>query len=193
MRVQWAHLSLLIVCLPCLGQPAPQLSQQALTADQQAIYRAFLASYSNGSGSIVNLSSQTTAFHPDDTDLKGCLAGMDLSPAESSMIHSVPSDLLPARGFRLVDPARQLKEVKRNDPGTLIQQGDSVDDAVKRGFASGLLNLSEIIFSSNHRYAAFQYSFYCGRLCGNGALLIYENVNGTWKEAKDKHCSFWES
>ncbi len=124
-------------------------------------------------------------------DLKGCLADMDLSLPTA--LHALTTDVLPAAAFQLVDPKKQEKEVKRNDPGTLIQNGVPVDKAVRQGFAAGLLSLSEIAFSKDHRFAAFQYSFHCGNLCGHGALVIYGNVDGTWKELKGKRCSFWEA
>jgi hypothetical protein len=176
-----------------LAQTKPQLSGDPLTAEQMAVYRTFLATYSNGSGSKINLGNQTIEFRPSDMDLRGCLAGMDFAVPDPSAVHSLTKEILPGSAFQLVDAKKQEKQVKQNDPGTLIRKGVPVDAAVRQGFAAGLLSLSEIAFSRDHHFAALQYSFYCGSLCGHGALVIYENVDGAWKEAKAKRCSFWQS
>ena len=38
------------------------------------------------------------------------------------------------------------------------------------------------IFFDNGRKVLFYYSNYCGRLCGEGVLAIYEKVNGKWTQ-----------
>jgi hypothetical protein len=187
------YAAVLLCAFGCLAQPKPRLSNQPLTSEQQAIYRTFLATYDNGAKSTVNLGNETTTFKASDSDLKGCLSGIDLTLPDPSVLHSLTSDVLPGTGFRLVDPKKQEKEVKQSDPGTLIRKGVPVDAAVRQGFAAGLFSFSEIAFSKGRRYAAFQYSFYCGSLCGHGALVIYENVDGTWKQVKGKMCSFWDA
>lgn len=175
------------------GQVKPKMSGEPLTPEQQAVYRSFLASYSTGADGSVNVADTTNLFAPEDSDKNGCLKGLDLVTHKPDSVHSITSDAIPVHGYVLVNPGKQQKLVRQNDPGTLIRQGIPVDDAVKRGFAAGLLSLSEIAFSRDHHYAVFEFSFYCGWLCGHGAVLIYENLNGTWKEAPHKTCGFWQS
>jgi hypothetical protein len=187
-RALW--IAVLFYAVTTIAQTKPQLSSEPLTAEQMAVYRAFLASYDNGSGARVNLANKTVPFEPDDMDLNGCLQGLHLVSPDVAAIHALSENFLPEKGYRLVDVEEQEKQIGQNDPGTLIRNGEPVDYSVERGFSAGLLSLSEIEFSKNHRYAAFTFWFHCGRLCGHGATLIYENVDGKWKEARGKRCSF---
>ncbi|HLJ78916.1 MAG TPA: hypothetical protein VKT75_15955 [Acidobacteriaceae bacterium] len=177
----------------CLAQSKPTLDSEPLTAEQQAIYRAFLVFYSTGAAGTVNIANRTEKFEPSDGDAKGCLKGIDWTLSDPTAVHYLTSAAIPAEGYVLVDPDEQRKAVKQNDPGTLIRRGVPVDEAVKKGFAAGLFSFSEIAFSKDHHFGAFQFSFYCGGLCGHGALVIYENIDGTWKPAARKRCGFWQS
>ncbi|HEY1499804.1 MAG TPA: hypothetical protein VGF88_09520 [Acidobacteriaceae bacterium] len=181
----------LVFACSCFAQQK-QLSNEPLTVEDQTIYRAFLTTYSTGAGGAVNVSDRTILFSPSDMDQKGCLKGMDLVGTGTS-VHLLTADAVPSHGYLLVDPEKQRKVIRKSDPGELIRQGKPVEDAVRQGFASGILTLSEIDFSDDLHFAVFTYSFYCGSLCGNGALLIYENIDGTWEPAKGKRCSVWES
>jgi hypothetical protein len=107
------------------------------------------------------------------------------------LLHNLPEFLLPNAGYRLVDPDKQRKKVKENDPGSAIKNGKDVGSAVTSGFAAGLLSLSEIRFSNDRKYAALQFAFVCGSLCGSGGTLIYEHDDDGWKPAKGKQCGQW--
>ena len=78
------------------------------------------------------------------------------------------------------------------DPEAGIRQGQSVNDAVRTGFAAGILRMSEILFNSKHDLAAFNYSFVCGSLCGHGATVIFELKGGKWKQS-GRNCGYWIS
>jgi hypothetical protein len=103
-------------------------------------------------------------------------------------VHKLPAELSKAGKINLVDP----KKHKLKDPGAAIHNGTSVDQAVTAGFASGLFTFSEIVFDSDHKLAAFRYSFVCGILCGNGGTVIYELKDGKWSPTK-RRCSSWIS
>ena len=104
-----------------------------------------------------------------------------LSP---TLVHRFrPQDLsqLGSAKINLVDPERQAKEVAENDPEKTIGKGRSIEDAVRNGFAHGLVTLSEIRFDKDHKHAIVSYGFYCGSLCGNGGAMVLEKVNGSWQ------------
>jgi hypothetical protein len=185
---------LLIVLASCLAYstsaeklPKPQVSANPVGANSLAIYRDFLKSYNNGSGSALNISELTVPFQPNDSDRKGCLREFQASDFGSNIVHRFSADAFPPPS-RLVDSQKQ----KVLNPGTAIKQGQPVEDAVKQGFASGVFTFSEIVFDSSHTHAALLFSFYCGSLCGNGGTLIYEKNDGAWKQTKSR-CSQWIS
>lgn len=82
--------------------------------------------------------------------------------------------------------------MKQNDPGTAIRQGESVDEAVKNGFAHGLFTFSEIRFNKDHTIAVVSFSFVCGGLCGNGnTFVMAKRKTGEWKRVHT--CGGWVS
>jgi len=92
----------------------------------------------------------------------------------------------------LVDPKQHAKVVHSNDPSNTIPRGKSVGDAVRDAFATGLFSMSEIAFDKEHRFAAVSYRFWCGSLCGNGSTIVFETVDGEWKDAIP-NCGVWIS
>ena len=89
----------------------------------------------------------------------------------------------------LVDPK---KYARSNDPSNTIPKGKCVEDAVKDAFASGLFSMSEIAFDKGHHYGVVSYAFWCGVMCGNGSTIVFEKVNGEWKNA-NRGCGGWVS
>jgi hypothetical protein len=172
----------------------PKLSATPLTTDQIAIYSAFLADYQSGSKTSLNVANTTEPFQPDTdpmlsdskNDRDSCLRSFP-AHVSATEIHLLP-DVLTNVHVRLVDPAKH----KIADPGDSIRRPQDVDAAVEAGFAAALMTLSEIVFDTQHGFAAFSYSFVCGRLCGNGGTVIYERHNGGWKRSA-RRCSSWIS
>jgi len=89
---------------------------------------------------------------------------------------------------------KRLEKLARRtgDPQDGMRKGQSVESAVKSGFDTGLLTLSEIIFDVNRKRAAFHYSFYCGGLCSHSETVVYEKRRGIWKPSKNS-CGYGTS
>jgi hypothetical protein len=169
----------------------PVVSQTPLSAEELELYGIFLDSFAAEIKQPVNLADNTVPFSLSDGDKDGaCLKGIELKLSQDApqVIHGLPSSIVEGRSFRLVDP----KTHKVKDPGKAINNGAPVGSAVKEGFRTGLLSVSEIAFDQAHRFAVFRYGFYCGSLCGNGAMLLFEKVDGKWKKS-ERRCSFWIS
>ena len=123
-----------------------------------------------------------------------CLQGIQLEnlDAVSHSFHVLTPEVLPGKNMKLVVPNKQSKIVRGNDPSRTIRGGKSVDAAVKDAFATALFSMSEIAFDKQHSHAAVSYSFWCGSLCGNGATVIFEKVDGQW-EKTNRNCGGWVS
>jgi hypothetical protein len=185
---------MLLGVMPGWSQEKPKVSVDPLSADQQVLYRSFLSSYENDSKQVVNLADKTLAFYADDMDKNSCLKDLLVLDPEKQSLHGIPKELLPKRHkFRLVDREDQAAKVRENDPSRAIQDGKPIAAAVSAGFSARMLTLSEVMFSADHHYAAFQYSFDCGSLCGHGSTLIYEQKDGHWMLSPRKHCGHWIS
>jgi hypothetical protein len=173
----------------------PKVSDQPLTAEQIAVYRAVLSTWMFGGKEPLNLAIRTDLFPMEGAfDSHECLKDLDLEPTEDNVVHRFrPEDLalLKPANIRLVDRDAQEKEVDENDPGKAIRQGKSIDSALKNGFAHGIAWFSEIRFDKSHTHAVVFYGFRCGSLCGNGGTAILEKANGVWK--LKSQCSSWMS
>lgn len=181
-------------------QDKPTKTSTPLSTDEIAIYRAVLLQYFQDDGDPVNVSATTEPLDPNSpmNHLSGgeCLRGIQLENLEkvSHSFHDLTPDVLPGRNMRLVDPKKQGKIVRGNDPSKTIQGGKSVDEAVKDAFATGLFSMSEIAFDKEHHHAVVSYGFWCGggALCGNGATVVFEKVGADWKKT-DRFCGGWVS
>jgi hypothetical protein len=177
------------------AETKPQVSDQPLTAEQLAVYRVVLHGWMENEVSAINLSVQTIPFPTSGAfDARDCGKELELEPVMSGVVHRFhPADLaeLGSDNIGLVDPERQSKEVAENDPGKTIGEGRSIEDAVRNGFAHGLVTVSEIRFDKQHKHAIVSYSFFCGSLCGNGGTVILEKVDGVWR--RESRCSNWIS
>jgi hypothetical protein len=106
--------------------------------------------------------------------------------------HDLTPDVLPGKNMKLVDPKKQGKVVRDDDPSRTIRGGKSVDAAVEDAFATGLFSMSEIAFDREHHHAVVSYRFWCGLLCGDGATLVFEKVGEDWKRT-NRNCGAWIS
>jgi hypothetical protein len=165
------------------------VSDQPMTSDQLAIYRTVLKSWMDNGKAAIHLSIRTMPFYLSEMD-KDCGSELHFVPGLGGEVHQFRATDLPLIGSKkieLVEPEKQMDEVKKNDPHTNIYKGKSISDAVENGFAHGLAQLGEIRFDESHTHAIVSYDFSCGRLCGNGSTVILEKKDGKW--GLKSHCS----
>lgn len=182
---------LFTLCLAAPAQSAPKstVSPDQIPVESLSVYRTFLNGYHNGTNSVLNVAQTTNAFAADDGDLAGCMKAFARANSSTNTIHRFRDGDLPVNEVRFVDPATH----QRRDPGNAIRRGDSVEDALRDGFAAALFTFSEVVFDSSRAHAAFNYSFVCGDLCGHGGTVVFDKQkNGQWKESK-KSCGSWIS
>jgi hypothetical protein len=183
--------------------PKPKISDEPLTADQIAIYRAVLKDYTKGSKGPLNVANTTEPL--DDSRPmfdEACFKEVEASVPKPSVPigHRLDRSLIADMHVVLVDPDHQQKLIDENDPQILVKKAvddhehvtdAQVDRSVKHAFEVGMFTLSEIVFDKQHRRAAVAYSFVCGGLCGNGNTLILTKSGQSWKVTK--RCSGWVS
>jgi hypothetical protein len=183
--------------------PKAKISDEPLTADQIAVYRAVLKDYTNGSNSPLNVANTTEPL--DDSRPmfdEACMKEIEASVPKSSVpiSHKLERSLMPEMHIVLVDPDHQQKLIDENDPQILVKKvvddheqvtDAQVDQSVKHAFEVGMFTLSEIVFDKQHRRVAVAYSFVCGSLCGNGNTLNLRESGQSWKITK--RCGGWVS
>jgi hypothetical protein len=186
---------LLLVSLRAVTQESagkPKVSDDQLTTEQIAVYRAVLSDFLKGSDGALKLASIT---EPLDHRDKSCFKGMDvrLIKESASLVHRLEPSFVTDTKIVLVDPDRQQKAIEENDPQKLIKKAvdeqekvndEQVDESVQKAFETALFTLSKIVFDKEHRRAVVGYSFVCGMLCGNGNTLVLKKVGHDWKVAK---------
>lgn len=178
--------------------PKPKVSDESLTTEQIAVYRAVLKEYLNGSDDGLNLANLTV---PLDRSEKECFKGMESADWNiSPVVHRLEPTLISKTKIVLVDPDRQASAIKQNDPQNLMKKAiddheevtdKQVEQSVRQAFQSALFSLSEIVFDKKHHRAVVAYSFHCGMLCGNGSTLLLKKVGQDWKVTK--RCGGWIS
>jgi len=198
MSVRLAVLVLATVWLAVGQEPPnakPKVSDSPLTAEQLAVYRVVLHGWMDNEVQTIHLAAETVPLEASGpTGAEDCEKGLNLEPASPAVVHRFRKEDLPQLGrskIGLVDAEKQSKEVADNDPEKTIHRGLSIEDAVRNGFAHGLVTLSEIRFDKEHKFAVVSYSFVCGSLCGNGGTMVVEKRDGAW--TRKSRCREWIS
>jgi len=182
-------------------ETGPELSKEPLSAEQVQVYRALLKFLAQGADASLNIANQTEAFDlvESDDDLKsnsGCLKGIELENLKqvASTVHRLDARILMGKKMVLVDPEAQAVLVRKNDPSKTIKEGRKVDDAVDEASRTGLFTLSEVAFDKQHQWAVLSFSFFCGRLCGSGAVVVLKKTGRSrrWK-VTSRECVEWVS
>jgi len=148
------------------------LSNDALSAEQIAVYRAVLTDYLKGSDGALNLANMSELLDRSD---RACFKGVESGDASlpAPVIHRLEPSILVNTKIVLVDRGRQRETVRDNDPQNLLEKAiddhekvtnEQLDQSVKQAFQTGLFTLSEIAFDKEHRRAVVGYSFVCGML-----------------------------
>lgn len=189
----------LTVLLGVIGLTVPVFGADkgdaAWNSEEIAVYRAFLSGYTNGSGGKLNIGDRTTPFEIEKLDqMSGCLKGIELVDVQSAgkRRRMLSREIGGKVEIELVDAERQARIVREDDPSRKIGRGESAESAVKGAFRTALMQLSEIAFDTQKRYAVFSFSFSCGGLCGHGGMQVFEKVNGQWRLSK-RPCGMWYS
>jgi hypothetical protein len=171
----------------------PTKDSAPLSADEIASYQAILSKHTAKHATPLNVANTTVPFVAD-TSTSGCLKGITLDDllAASHSFNQLTEEVVSRINAKLVNPKKHSKIARANDPSRTIREGKPVEDAVRDAFVTGLFSMSEIAFDKEHRYAVVSYSFWCGRLCGQGATVVVERINGVWREA-NRDCGNWIS
>lgn len=196
---------LLLFFLPASPQeePKPVLSNDPMTQEQIAVYRALLVDYmKEEKNSALNISNVTDPFGAGPEYSQGCPRDIraQSTPASHPVIHRLDPAVALNPRMLLVDRDQQMKLIKKNDPhNRLVSAVENnqpmneiaVDKSVETAFSTGLFTFSEILFNKKHTRAAVQYSFYCGGLCAHGNIVVLKKAQGNWKVSKV--CGGWIS
>jgi hypothetical protein len=180
-----------------------QVSKEAVSADQIAIYRAVVIDYLKDSGEWVNLANKTAPLRLSGPSASGgCDPEFDLeaNPSPTPLLHQVDPKVARGLNVTLVDPNAQEAKIKKNDPRNLKSgtdngggevSGQQLDNSERRAFQNALFTLSETAFDKAHRRVVVSYSYVCGEHCGHGETLILEKAGGKWKISR--MCGEWVS
>lgn len=202
MRHFWATVLILSASFCAMSQddtPKPKVSEEPLTTEQVAVYRAVLSDYLKGSDGELNLADMTEPL--DRTD-NACLEGIGLAATKipAPLLHRLEPSLVSNTKITLVDAEHQQTAIRQNDPQNLMKKAiddhekvtnEQVDESVKQAFQTGLFTLSEIVFDKKHRRAVVAYGFVCGMLCGHGNTVVLKKIGQQWKVKKT--CGGWIS
>jgi hypothetical protein len=187
------------LCSPSQGSTdnKPSKSTTPLSADEIAIYRSVLQHYSSDESGNLHVSITTYPLDPDSPTsglTPDCLKGIQLEnlAMASHSFHVLLPDVLVGKAMTLVDPKKQARIVHSNDPSNTISKGKPIENAVADAFATALFSMSEIGFDKDHRFGVVSYHFWCGSLCGNGSTIVFEKIDGVWKNA-NRDCGRWVS
>lgn len=178
----------LLVGATLIGSSALRAQASAPRMDSAEVYEAFLSSWRGEDKSPMNVAERAEALSGQDLDEFSACAGGPHEWSVSGASASLAGQLGALSWIRFVDPAKW----RAADPGVAIAKGKSVDEAVEQGFSHALLTLSTVAFDSSGRFAAFKYSFVCGRLCGNGGAVLFEHDAQGWVRSR-KECGMWLS
>jgi hypothetical protein len=102
------------------GKAKPVKSTTALSADEIAVYKAVLRTYSRDKDATLNVSDRTYPLDPSAPttgfDKPECLNGVVLENLStvSHSYHELPPEVLPSKATNLVDPRAQAGIVRSN-------------------------------------------------------------------------------
>lgn len=194
----------LFLAAPVQDEPKPVISKDPLTAEQIAVYRAMLQSYTrDNKDAALNISNVTYPLNVNGKFTGGCPKGPGATDSKSSeppVVHRMDPAVALNSKMVLVDPERQADVIRKNDPQNALKNADKdhqppsdsdLDQSLKTAFSTQLFSFSEIVFNKQHTRAILDYGSVCGWLCGGGATVILKKVQGQWNVGET--CSIWMS
>jgi len=167
---------------PAFQEPGQADPATALTPDQIQIYRAFISSYTTVPAGPLHLANLTAPFDTTQDDLTGCLKDFPEHP-EATGTHSL-SALNADSNVQLVD----AEQYQLPAPGP----HDDLSAAANKAISTGLLTLSEIVFTTDHQFAALNYNLACGGLCIRGGTAVFERSANGWVRI-NRFCPPWHN
>lgn len=179
---QTAVLGLFALVGPPVALQKPVLSQSPLDPVRLDVYRAFLRQYANDRTHPPSLADKTYPLKL--TVASACTDGLlpESVDEAGSLLHPIPLSLAQAAHLQLVDGAAQVHRALHPT---------SANEAISP-LAVRLLSLSEIAFNKNQDRAVMSFAYWCGTLCGNGAVLVFERNGEGWKRSSQE-CGVWVS
>lgn len=162
----------------------------AFTAEQMEIYVLFFNTFLSEQKVPVVLAGKTDPLKLSPDELKGCVSGIELPNMQRTKLASHPlgAGFISQIKSRLFDSSRLRTTSSLNSPHQQ-RPGKQTSDEVKFGW----LQVSEVVFDRNHRYAMMRFYFSCGALCGRSRLLVFTHDGDHWKEKIDTSCPDWVS
>jgi hypothetical protein len=172
-------------------------SCRPLTKDQRDLYAAFLDNYvstlnkfTGASPAVTNLADTTAPLDlaNDLKENKECFSGITFDNLKGTRkeTHKLDTAFESGRDLRLVDEAQQtaIREA--------ITHGMSTTNIGQLTLQANLLQVSEMAFDKDDRFAAIRYTFSCGVVCGKGGVVVFERIGGAWRDAQ-RPCVGWIS
>jgi hypothetical protein len=148
-----------------LSKPKPTVSAAPLTAEQVATYRTVLEGYAKDSKNPLILADKSEPLEQSGPFSDGaCMQEFHIEVSKGLVPVIYPLDTIVSSKLNLVlvDPKKQRKQIRKNDPDNLMKKSiddhqkitdNNVANAVEQAFHTGLFTLSEIAFDKEHRYA----------------------------------------
>ena len=153
-------------------EPKPTVSNDPLSTEQVAIYRAALADFKPSRGRTPQLANITVPLNAPARAFENCVVGIR-EPSEHDphpLVHRLDSSVVAGLDLPLVDPW-QVPQMRHGPPDPKAPH-------------LGLLSLSEIAFDKDHLHAIVTYDFNCGGLCGHGKMLSLSKLGEEWTISK---------
>jgi hypothetical protein len=172
-----------IACIATSACGSSASSQSSATGssvspDEIAVYEVVLSSWLGQEKGRQLVNKQLSAPpSKSDAEFKECANGLDFSGAPHAVQakKSLTGVQLKGKGIELIDRSQW----RPADPEEGIENGKSVEAAVREGFSKSLISLSQIAFTRDGQDALVKFGMVCGSLCGSGSTIhLHKSAKG---------------
>jgi hypothetical protein len=160
---------MLVVALVARSQTKPSAPQQqpaVVSGESLAVVKAFIRSEMLSPGETVNLALMMGPLGLRDSSFETCLKGLSFKKSDGAG-GTLPNELTRYK-IRLV-------------PEDGIQ---AIAERIAKGERDNIWRLSGVAFDDSGRFAIIGKNLYCGTLCAEWELVIFQKVNGKWRRSK---------